>query len=220
MFTKSLNFNTGYILIIHNLKDKYPFLFLIFFILISGNNFTKGQTISNLDIFYILTDSVATEIVTAIGSEKELLLTINYPVDYSLLRNRIILSLNQNDYKVNEITGSNINNISVFIDSAFVNYYDLSRNGLFGSYHISRKVILSGNYQHLIDNELKREGEFSYSFNDRIPFESVQNVEFYSIPYTQGEKPAEPFLASIIEPVIAIGTAAAAIILFFTIRSK
>lgn len=48
----------------------------------------------------------------------------------------------------------------------------------------------------------------------------VKNLENISYPFTQAQLPAEPFLASVYEPVIAVGVTAITVILFFTVRSK
>jgi len=48
----------------------------------------------------------------------------------------------------------------------------------------------------------------------------VKSLENPNHPFTKGNIPAEPFFESIPEPVLAIGTAATAVILFFILRSK
>jgi hypothetical protein len=55
---------------------------------------------------------------------------------------------------------------------------------------------------------------------DTIWVKDINTLENESFDFTKGQIPTEPFFLSIWEPVIAIGIAAAVIILFFSIRSQ
>jgi hypothetical protein len=55
---------------------------------------------------------------------------------------------------------------------------------------------------------------------DTIKVDDIKNLENISFKFTTGSLPPEPFFSGLFEPVFALGTAAAAVILFFTIRSK
>ena len=59
-----------------------------------------------------------------------------------------------------------------------------------------------------------------YDKSDTVLFDEIKSLSNSSLPFTKGEAPAEPFFASLWEPVIAVGTAIVTIFLFFTIRSK
>jgi len=41
-----------------------------------------------------------------------------------------------------------------------------------------------------------------------------------SLPFTRAELPPEPFFSGLLEPAVAIGSAAVAIYLLFAVRSK
>jgi len=53
-----------------------------------------------------------------------------------------------------------------------------------------------------------------------VKVEEIKYLQNESFPFTTGKIPPEPFLSAIAEPLIAIGTAAAVVILFFSVRSK
>ena len=55
---------------------------------------------------------------------------------------------------------------------------------------------------------------------DTISYDNFAFIENNSLPFTNANVPSEPFLPSIIEPVIAITAIAVTIILFFTVRTK
>jgi hypothetical protein len=48
----------------------------------------------------------------------------------------------------------------------------------------------------------------------------VKSLENQALPFTKGEVPPEPLFSSLLEPAVALGTAAVVIYLFFSIRSK
>lgn len=195
--------------------------FLLFTIIINMSySVAIGQTISNLDIFYFQSDSIINEIISERENFKQVYIEVNFNSDYSLIRNRMLIELSNNDIDIMNKENDNTPKIFIVIEDASVIYDDMSRDGLFGSYYISRKVTLKGNYILFVEGVIRKNNEFKKYYSDRISYETLQNIEYFSLPFTQGEKPTEPFLLSIVEPFVAIGTAAVAIILFFTIRSK
>jgi hypothetical protein len=122
-------------------------------------------------------------------------------------------------YKINfqDTAGGKIY-INYVLDQAKVKYGNIFRSGFFGSYYLPRKIEVSGNYS--IKNNAFIYKEFHYNYLDTVQVDSVKTLENSSYSFTQGNVPAEPFFSSLFEPLIAIGTAAIAVFLFFTIRSK
>ncbi len=201
-------------------KNLRLFIFIILFTFAG-----KAQTQSNLEIFYSLIDSAAvnaSENISPIVSEVNV--TLDLGIYYSIFENRILSRLGQNGLKVTRGTNSTqkSHHLNFIIDNASVNYGDQKRDGFLGDFHVTRNVTLSGNYLLTSDaessmNELK---EFSFTFNDMVKVEDIEKLENRSFPFTQGTLPPEPFFSSILEPVIAVSAAAAAVILFFSVRSK
>ena len=62
--------------------------------------------------------------------------------------------------------------------------------------------------------------EFEFSIIDTVKVDELKYLQSESFPFTKGKIPPEPFLSGIAEPLIAIGVAAAVVILFFSVRSK
>ena len=92
------------------------------------------------------------------------------------------------------------------------------RDGLLGDEKVPRILELKGNY--LIKNSKETVKTFEYFYADTISVDEIKSVENISYPFTQAEVPAEPFFSNLWEPVIAIGAAAVAVYLFFSVRSK
>lgn len=190
---------------------------LIFFF---GHSHVFCQTRDNLEIFYTLVDSSGENIINNLsGSGKNLNLNLNLGKSYSLFANHLMSIFYKSGYKINsqDASGGKIN-INYVLDQAKVSYGDIFRNGLFGSYFLPRKIKISGNYS--IKNNSFIYKEFHYNFLDTVKVDSIKVLENSSYLFTQGDVPPEPFFSSLFEPLIAIGTAAIAVYLFFTIRSK
>jgi hypothetical protein len=85
---------------------------------------------------------------------------------------------------------------------------------------VKRVVSLSGNYFSIFTSNLQKSELFSFNNVDTVDYSDLETFETQSFPFTKSIKPAEPFLSSLIEPIIAICTAATIIYLFFTVRSK
>ncbi len=177
-----------------------------------------GQVKTNLDQFNSLIENSVKIIAEKAGnSRKTYDLEITAPAQYLVFRNRIVNSFSKTSLDIKNDNGSN-SSISYSLENAAVEYSDLFRDGLFGDYLLERKVDISGVFN------IKEEGliseEFNLSDKDTVAYDSLNEIENPAFPFTQGEVPAEPFLSGLLEPAIAIGTAALTIILFFTVRSK
>lgn len=206
----------------NNFNRKNIFFIILFF---SFLFFVNGKLCfaqkSNLQIFYSLVDSSMGKIINHLqNSDKEIQLKIDLGNAYSVFENQIIGDFVKNNFKVETTENSTkkITLLNYVLDNAKVNYGDIFRDGLLGSYFLPRNISLSGNY--LINSNKIIVQNFNYSYKDTVLVDDLKNLENYSYPFTKGEVPSEPFFSSLFEPLVAIGTAALAVFLFFTIRSK
>lgn len=188
------------------LKKIFPLLVVLLFSL--TENMT-AQVKTNLDMFYALADSSAIML-----KGKDACIKLNSSGSYLVFSNTIYKTAAQNNIKT--CSGDEKGFISLSFDSASVKYPEMFRDGFLGTHLVKREVKLSGNYYSL--NEGYK--PFSFSSVDTVRVDEVKNLEDESIPFTRGELPAEPFFSGLLEPAAAIGTAAAIIILYFTVRSK
>ncbi len=176
-----------------------------------------SQSKNNLDVFNSLVDQASENIIRSIpDSVKNVNLNLNFGGDYSVFKNMIISSFN-NTANFTSAQGKNGLEVYVTLENASVNYSEMFRKSFLGSFYVERNFILKGNFI-LDSNEQLR--SFSYTHKDTVKVSEIHNLENTAYPFTKSEIPPEPFLSNIYEPVIAVGTAAVAIFLFFAIRSK
>jgi hypothetical protein len=194
------------------------FIYLLIVLSFFDNN-VFSQTKNNLELFYSMVDSSSAAIVSTLPIDKENL-SINLITDNSffILKERLISSLVRNKINVSSDSGKNLIAVRYAIDNAKVNYEDISREGIFGSYFVKRNLTLSGSFVILSSKTFSN--KFSFFYSDKIKLDSVKDIENSTFPFTHGELPSEPFFSSLIEPVIAVASAALTVILFFTVRSK
>ncbi|MEP0861729.1 MAG: hypothetical protein HRF52_09875 [Ignavibacterium sp.] len=190
---------------------------LFLFLTISGFISTFGQSKSNLEIFFAQIDSVGMQVRQNIQDE-DLPLKINFlsSPEYSILENRLTSFFVKNNFKISREESSQLS-INFTITEAVVKYNDSFRDGLFGDILVEREINLNGNFLIPYKSFSK---DFAFSYTDTIKYDQLNEIENRAYPFTQNNHPSEPFFSSLIEPVIAIGAAATAVILFFTIRSK
>lgn len=176
----------------------------------------NGQERDNLKIFNELVDSSVTEAVTFIpDSVRNIKPVLNSGI-LAVFNSEIISALSNKGYDL--VSDNNSFGFQYTISNAATSYGDIFRRTFLGDYYISRKLTLSGSYN--FTGEYIFSKNFNYTFQDTVNFDSINTIENSSYPFTQGKLPAEPFFPGILEPVVAIGTAALVVILFFTIRSK
>lgn len=179
---------------------------------------TYAQPETNLDIFYEMVDSSVNDLVSQLPQSTDSIdVELNLGESYSVFGNKFIAALYSSGKIVTDV-GKNSINVSYIVDNAKVEYGEIFRDGFFGDYYISRNLSLNGNYVIYTGSAFYK--EFNFSFNDSIRYNEIKVIENISFPFTQGEVPEEPFFSSIFVPIVAIGTAALAVILFFSIRSK
>lgn len=199
---------------------------LRFFILfLSFPLLVNAQAASNLEIFYSLVDSASMDAAKNItSSTKQINITFELGIYFTIFENRIISQISKNDIIVLRGVESNNNfpTLNFVIDNAEVVYGEQKRDGFLGDFYVTRDLILSGNYLLTsgIESAVIKGQEFKFTFTDKIKVEDIERIENRSFPFTQGRLPSEPFFSSLLEPVVAVGAAALAVILFFSVRSK
>jgi len=195
-----------------NLLIPGGFAFRVFVIFLLITPFYYSQVKTNMQVFYNLADSVSQQLISSLpAGNNKINLKLTLGSEYSVLNNKLTAPLYQEGMKIDS-SGTEIN---LTVDNALVVYSEMFRDGWFGDYKVSRMVTLHGSY--FISN--KGVTEFTVTAADTIPFDEINNAESMSYQFTHAEVPAEPFFSGLFEPVAAISAAAAAIILFFTVRS-
>jgi len=198
---------------------KFPFLFFVIILLLSLK--VNAQLKTNLDVFYSLTDSLVDQINSEISSsEKKILLTLNLGQSYSLFSNSIKERFRQNGKEILEQPPDEIKipHVDIVMEGAGVEYGEMFRDGWFGTHYIQRYSTIFGNYLQTFSESGKK--EFEITRKDTVKVDDLKFLENDSFPFTKGTIPSEPFLSGFAEPLIAIGTAAAVIVIFFTVRSE
>jgi hypothetical protein len=180
---------------------------------------TFAQTKTNLEIFYSLVDSSVNKVIMELPGNDSISLELNLGESYSVFSNKIIAALYSSGKKIAERNSSGkLSSVNFVIDNINTGYGEMFRNGFLGDYMIPRNLSLGGNFIIQKENPVYR--NFNFIFTDTVRVDEVKTIENESFPFTRGKILSEPFFSGIFEPVIAIGTAALAVILFFTIRSK
>ena len=198
-------------------KISFPLFILI--LLISSE--IKSQTKSNLEVFYSLTDSLVDQINLEIpSSENKVLLTLNLGQSYTLFSNSIKERFRRSGKEILEQPPDELNipHVDIVMEGAGVEYGEMFRDGWFGTHYIQRYSTIFGNYLQTFSESGKR--EFEITRIDTVKVDDIKFLENDSFPFTKGTTPSEPFLSGFAEPLIAIGTAAAVIVIFFTVRSE
>jgi len=196
-------------------------LAILFSLLFSYSGFSQQNTKTNLDVFYSLTDSLVDKINSEIpNDDKKISLTLNLGDRYSLFANSIEDRFIKDEREIVKQSNdeTNIPNVNIVMEGAGVEYGEMFRSGFFGAHYIQRYSTIFGNYLQSFSN--KGIEKFEITHIDTIKVEDITSLENPSFPFTQASIPPEPFLSGLAEPIIAIGTAALVVVLFFTIRSE
>jgi hypothetical protein len=181
----------------------------------------SGQSKSNLDLVYDLIDNSINEISFDQINESHSI-TLNYisPPDLDILKNRIILNLEEISSKL--VTESEQADLVIdyTVDEVDIKYNSTFKDGFFGSYMIERQAFLHGSYYLSFNNNVTDANQFHYTIKDTVNRDEIKDLENPGLPFTHDEVPYVPFFSSILVPAIAIGATAVAIFLLFTVRSK
>lgn len=197
------------------------FLLPILVIILLSSLKVSCQTKTNLEVFYSLTDTLVDRINSEIPSgEKKILLTLNLGQSYSLFSNSIKERFINNAKEILDQPPDELNipTVDIVMEGAGVEYGEMFRSGFFGTHYIQRYSTIFGNYLQSFSDKGKQ--EFEITVLDTVKVEDINFLENPSYPFTQAAVPPEPFVSGLAEPLIAIGTAALVIVLFFTIRSE
>jgi hypothetical protein len=204
----------------NNIFNDRKRFFILMIILFPLSNLL-GQSKTNLDVFYSLTDSLVNQINSEIpASEKKILLTLNLGQTYSIFSNSIKDRFIKSGREIFEMNSNDLKNpqVNIVFEGAGVEYGEMFRDGWFGSHYIQRYTTIFGNYLQSFSENGKQ--DFEITVIDTVKVEDLKYLENESFPFTKGTIPSEPFLSGFAEPLIAIGTAAAVIVIFFTVRSE
>ncbi len=194
-------------------------IFSVFFfcLILSVSVFTQTKT--NLDIFYTLVDSSVKNMSDEMPPDQNKInLSLTLGNAYSIFNNQIISTLIKENKSIVDSSMRNVVKVNYVIDAAELKYGEMFRDGFLGEEMIPRTFKLRGNY--LIKNNEATVKKFEFEYADTIHVDEINDVENLSYPFTRSDVPAEPFFSNIWEPVIAIGSAAIAVYLFFSVRSK
>lgn len=189
-----------------------------------SENTTKSA--ANLDKLYMLVDSSAVKVFSAVrGNTGEASLLNISRGDYIIFTNRLVKDLTDMGIglKIQAAeTGTDSSGISILyaIDHAGVNYTETFRDGWFGALKVKRRSELGGSFTVTDNARVRYSDKFYFCSADTVLYENLSGLESRQYGFTQSAYPPEPVFENLIEPVIAVGAAAAAVYLFFAIRSK
>ncbi len=176
----------------------------------------RAQDKTNLQVFNQLVDSSIVELSSIIPDTVRNLSLDLEEGTFSVFNSQVISDLTSKGYKL--VSREGVFRLQYVIREASTSYGDIFRDGFLGEYLVPRTITLSGN-GNLSGNTITTHN-FNLTFRDTVAVDSVNSYENSAYSFTHGQLPSEPFFSGIFEPVIAVGTAALAVILFFTIRSK
>lgn len=198
-------------------KKSNGFFYKIFILIIISNfQIFPQETKTNLEVYYSLIDSSISLIKEKYNEiNRPISLRISLPEGFNHFENNIKNSFSE---KFNGLIKTSDNFIVYSLDELKVEYGKPYKTGIFGKHKTERKISISGSYSFEIE-DIKVE-KFNINFVDTVFVNEIPQLENYSFPFTQNEIPEESFFGSITEPFIVISAAAAAIILFFTVRSN
>src|ERR1035438_497439 len=183
-------------------------------ILFTGTLFSQTKT--NLEIFYSLADSSVAQFIFFSNPPAKIKVELNSGDVHSIFNNRVLGYLKDKGITPGNEKSDSIPLFSYTIEKPFTQYTNIFRDGFLGPFLVQREISLKGNY--FYSGSGKK--DFSFSSNDTVKVDDIKNLENISFKFTNGTLPPETFFTGLFEPMVALGTAAAAVILFFTVRNK
>ena len=175
-----------------------------------------SQTKTNLEVFYTLVDSSVNQFINTSNPASKIKVEMNSGDVYTVFNNQLLGDLKAKGITYSVDKSDNLPVLSYTVDKTFTQYTNIFRDGFLGSFLVQREISLKGNYLYSVSGKK----EFAFSNTDTVKVDDIKNLENVSYKFTNGTIPPEPFFTGLFEPVVALGTAAAAVILFFTVRSK
>lgn len=195
---------------------------LVFYLLSVICTSIIGQTTqpTNLDIINSLIDKSMKNIISGLPFEDiTYSLKFESAPEYVFMENRANTALSKL-VAVTDRKDKALYNVSYTIEEISASYINPEKDGLFGSYYVTRNILLKGSYILSSKGVTTNSDSFALTSSDTVAYDSLSELETMTLPFTRGKKPDEPFFASLLEPAIAVGAIAVTIILFFTVRSN
>ena len=192
-------------------------LFLLlsaFCLAFSGKLFPQSKP--NLEVFYSLADSSMNMFIRSENPKDSVYIELTTGSVYSIFNNHLFGIIQSKGIRPLMQKGTSATQLLYSIEKVTTSYGDIFRDGFLGTYLVKRELAFKGNYFYS-GKGLK---VFNLVYSDTVKVDDIKNLENSSFSFTVGAVPAEPFFSGLFEPVAALGTAAAAVILFFTVRSK
>lgn len=184
--------------------------------LLSLFTLSNAQVKTNFELIDSLIKISANEISKQINVDESYKLNYKSAEEYSVLENTVIKYLQEN--KIRIVSNNNILNFT--LEEAKIYYPEMFRDGLFGEYLIDRTAEIRISYFTAQNENIGEVNWVTFTINDSVPYSEIPKLENIAYSFTSAKLPDEPFFSSTLEPVIAIGTAAVAVYLFFNIRSR
>ncbi|MEE9429740.1 MAG: hypothetical protein V3V16_01790 [Melioribacteraceae bacterium] len=199
--------------------DKIKYQIYVVLLLSVFNIKTFAQIKTNVEVVQSLLVNVTDDIRIQdfVNDNNKIELKFVAADNYEILRTKLIETLQKNNFSV--VNESN-NKLSFTLSDAKINYKNIFRDGILGEYLLEREANLVGSYYFETGNEIGKVNNFSLSTLDTVKYSDVNELENIAYSFSTAKLPSEPFFSSILEPVIAVGTAAVAVFLFFNVRSK
>jgi len=197
------------------------FLIIVFSVFINLNYF--AQTKTNLEMIEGLVGKSAEVIKldTSSNNYGKLVLKFVAANDYEILQTKLISELQKNNFKLlNKKETSNLPKLIYTLDNAKVYYKNIFKDGILGTYLVERESTLDGSYFFENNNKIGKVKKFNFTVLDTVMYDDVKKLENIAYQFSAADLPNEPFFSSLLEPAIAISTAAIAIYLFFSLRSN
>lgn len=172
----------------------------------------SAQVETNFEVIQSGLDSVANYLSEKVDHSKTYNLDIQSPTEYSILRTSLQNSI-ANKIKLDGTS----NKIDVTINEVNLNYNDCFRDGIFGDFYTERIVKINSSLNSESFSEI---GNFEIELKDTIKLDDIDKVENSAYNFTRSEKPEEPFLSGLTEPIIAVSAIVVSIYLLFSVRSN
>ncbi len=187
-------------------------LTLIFFISI-----ISAQEKTNFEVIQSGLDSVVNNLISNIDENKSYILNIESADEYSVFASSIKNSFAD---KIKIVDEQNSDKLNFTINEIKLNYNDCFRDGLFGDFFTERVVTVNSSYNiNKIEKALSGENIVT-TLKDTVKLDEIQKLENSAYRFTKSEKPKEPFLSGLTEPIIAVSAIAVSIYLLFSVRSN
>ncbi len=187
------------------------------------NSICNAQVKTNLEIIKNLIDKSVQVIAkdTNFKNYNKLVVEFVAAKDYEILQTEVISELQKNGVQLfgkNKI--ADLPKLTYTLNNAKVSYKDIFKDGILGTYLVERESNLNGSFFFEKNNMIGKVNKFNFSVLDTVMYDDVKKLENIAYQFSSAELPNEPFFSSLLEPAIAISSAAIAVYLFFSLRSN